>query len=654
MGLKWAVATGNWSDGATWNDGIVPGANDDVFADGKTVTIDQNIAARTLRTTQRLSGIATGGTAGGSFTCSTTRSVTLSNTNMSNPSIVAEGLYIPGTNGQTITVSNNTAYNFSTTHEFEFEITCEQVTGTAGTDRRIFARRAANSSYNQFDISVANTGYMRFRCGNSVTSTWTVTATAGMVTNNRERWKIIADPNVGGNLQVTFYRHDGTSFVQQYQEQVAWGRTSFSIQSTTDPSIATSGTDAFFGTIHRIIWRNGVDGPVVFDANFEAAPEQQVFTSMIESSSVGATVTNGNQGSKIQGTVPGSTSVLTFTGAAGTTLTVNGEIRGADGTGSVGVLLNGLGTVTINGNLTGGTGGYAATCSSTGTLNAYGNLISSTSNSGGGGISMSAAATVNVTGNIPGNGGNNTAGLLASGANANITVTGTVRGTGNGFAGIHATVTCTITVIGDVTGSTLAAGGSGISLSTNSTNQIVSVTGNVTSSITGTSGISSGGTSSGRTITVIGTVTSVVTSNGNVGTALYDINASGGRVIVGGSLIDSDLGDSAVCARRFSCIPTLNTIRSHIKDDGYPPTGARFIYASSDYVPSNIPSPADVRSGTVYNNSTQTGTMVIPAANQVAAGALVDNTVGTASLGIDAFARLVAAIITASTGSYPA
>lgn len=66
MADRWAVASGNWSSTATWNGGTLPTAADDVFADGFTVTIDQNVTVLSIRTTQR-----TGGTAGGGFTINT-------------------------------------------------------------------------------------------------------------------------------------------------------------------------------------------------------------------------------------------------------------------------------------------------------------------------------------------------------------------------------------------------------------------------------------------------------------------------------------------------------------------------------------------------------------------------------------------------------
>ena len=40
MAVKWAVANGNWSDGTTWNDGVVPTIGDDVYLNGHDVTVN--------------------------------------------------------------------------------------------------------------------------------------------------------------------------------------------------------------------------------------------------------------------------------------------------------------------------------------------------------------------------------------------------------------------------------------------------------------------------------------------------------------------------------------------------------------------------------------------------------------------------------------
>jgi hypothetical protein len=65
MAIKFPLANGNWSNAANWNDGTLPDVGDDVHADGKTVTIDQDVTVLTLRTDQR-----SGGTNGGLYNLS--------------------------------------------------------------------------------------------------------------------------------------------------------------------------------------------------------------------------------------------------------------------------------------------------------------------------------------------------------------------------------------------------------------------------------------------------------------------------------------------------------------------------------------------------------------------------------------------------------
>lgn len=66
MANKWAVQNGNWSDGSTWNDGVVPTADDDVWLNGKTLT-DANNSSITAKTISNGVCVETG-LSGGSFT----------------------------------------------------------------------------------------------------------------------------------------------------------------------------------------------------------------------------------------------------------------------------------------------------------------------------------------------------------------------------------------------------------------------------------------------------------------------------------------------------------------------------------------------------------------------------------------------------------
>lgn len=71
MAIRYAVASGNWSSTATWNGGTLPTSADDVYANTFTVNIDQNINVLSLQT-----GTTTGVTVGGTFTCSTSQTIT--------------------------------------------------------------------------------------------------------------------------------------------------------------------------------------------------------------------------------------------------------------------------------------------------------------------------------------------------------------------------------------------------------------------------------------------------------------------------------------------------------------------------------------------------------------------------------------------------
>lgn len=73
MADKWPLANGNWSNAANWNGGTKPVSGDDVYADGKTVTIDENVNIGTggIYNTQR-----TGGTSGGQFNLNNNLTIT--------------------------------------------------------------------------------------------------------------------------------------------------------------------------------------------------------------------------------------------------------------------------------------------------------------------------------------------------------------------------------------------------------------------------------------------------------------------------------------------------------------------------------------------------------------------------------------------------
>ena len=99
MATRYAAANGNWSALSTWDGGAsLPGPSDDVYADGKTVTVDQNVTVNTLRSTNR-----GGGTVGGEFQPAAGITITLNETGALG-GIVAGG---SNTNSGTINAAHN-------------------------------------------------------------------------------------------------------------------------------------------------------------------------------------------------------------------------------------------------------------------------------------------------------------------------------------------------------------------------------------------------------------------------------------------------------------------------------------------------------------------------------------------------------------------
>ena len=86
MAFRYAVATGNWSNTATWDGGTLPTAADDVFSNNFTVTIDGTFTVLSIRNTLNASApvIAAGGqfryANGGNLTCTATQAIFVGST----------------------------------------------------------------------------------------------------------------------------------------------------------------------------------------------------------------------------------------------------------------------------------------------------------------------------------------------------------------------------------------------------------------------------------------------------------------------------------------------------------------------------------------------------------------------------------------------
>lgn len=150
---------------------------------------------------------------------------------------------------------------------------------------------------------------------------------------------------------------------------------------------------------------------------------------------------------------------------------VRGDIIATTGTGNHGILNNAGGTVTIVGNVSGGSTSTVGN-GSTGTINLTGDVAGVT----GTGISNTSSGTVNILGNLIAAAGS----AVGNSSTGNVNVVGTLRGgTATAAAGITNSGSGTLTFVGSVTGgSTTNAHGISQSLGTvNLTGTIIGGTG---------------------------------------------------------------------------------------------------------------------------------------------------------------------------------
>jgi hypothetical protein len=318
------------------------------------------------------------------------------------------------------------------------------------------------------------------------------------------------------------------------------------------------------------------------------------------------------------------------TAGVGTTATIVGNVAGASSTlaNQAGVVMTGVGTLVVNGTVT-GTAGNATDNAASECAAVYTNVSSTVqvlqAVTAGGvrkyGVyagSSGTSAVLTITGNVTGGTNSNAYGAYTLGASASLTITGNVTG-GNAIGARTEGASATLTITGDVTG-----GGGSTAFGANATGatSLTSVVGNLFATGQNASAVSS--------------------------TA---VNAGSG-VVLTGNMTDSSLGATALNVRIFRLNATTSGTTTYTNNVGYPTGG--FVTRVSPDLTTGMPSASDVRSGTVFGaGSTLTGTLAVPPTNAVGAGVPVDNTTGTAALSPADIAALVGAQIAATLDATP-
>lgn len=169
MAERWAVATGNWSATGTWNDGTLPGAGDDVHANGYTVTINQDVTVASLRTTAGSTPVA-----GGGFSMSTAYTINgnlIAGTTACLTNNAASGTAV--VNGNCTGGSGSSAYgaNNATTGTLAITGNCLAGSGASATG----AINAVGGALNITGNCTGGSGASAFGANNATTGTLNIT-----------------------------------------------------------------------------------------------------------------------------------------------------------------------------------------------------------------------------------------------------------------------------------------------------------------------------------------------------------------------------------------------------------------------------------------------------------------------------------------------
>jgi hypothetical protein len=393
MAIVYPLANGNWSSVANWYSGGVaygqlPLSTDDVYADGKTVVIDQDITVNLLTTLQRSGGIING-----TFTCTTARTINAT-------TITAVGVVLSLTcTGITQNVITTTINGSTQVAAFGAIV----ITGTSGivnvTATTLFQAgyQAAFCIMNGTGSTLNVTGTTSGSAQCAISNTTGIVNFTGTLTASGNTFGSILQNGAGGITNVTGALVGGTNS-NGYCVNNFIGTVNIlsnqTMSGTTGIGVNSNAGTTNFGTIGSPITITG-------------APSTAA-------SGLYACYHAGNGNVNLYGNIVlqnysfSTVAGLFRYGVTSGVMTINGNITGGTVANTIGVNNENTGTVIVNGNVTGGshaTNTPALSISQAGTFTVNGIV---TSNAFPAIHSTVVTAKFNLLGNIV-----NTAGLVA-------------------------------------------------------------------------------------------------------------------------------------------------------------------------------------------------------------------------------------------------
>jgi hypothetical protein len=406
MAVVYPLANGNWSTVSNWYSGGVaygqlPLSTDDVYADGKTVVIDQDITVNLLTTLQR-----SGGTIGGIFNCTTARTISAVTiqgyqaglnltctgvtinviaTNILSYTYNQGGYYsinISGTSG-TVNITAVNIYNNLQTYS-----NCIIIGGSA----TVNITATISTAFNALQVITNGTSTLNFTgsvgCAQSASVASIYQNGAGGITN--VTGALIGGASAGG---YGVYNNIGTVNILSNQ----------TMSGTAGIGVSSNAGTTNFGTVGSPITITG-------------APSSAA-SGLYACYHVGGGNVN-LYGNIVQSSYSSSVSLGLFRyGSTSGVMTINGNITAGTVANTIGLNIENTGTVTVNGNVTGGsnaTNTPAVSMSQAGTINING---TTTSNSYPAIYSTVTTAKFNLLGGVV-----NTAGVVAYYGSLNVKI----------------------------------------------------------------------------------------------------------------------------------------------------------------------------------------------------------------------------------------
>jgi hypothetical protein len=590
MATRYAVANGNWSNTATWDGGTLPTSADDVHANNRTVTIDQDVTVLSLRTTAGGAAVAGGGF---SIPNGSSYNVTATNGFIAGSSAV---LTITGTGTRIITGN---------------------VTGSA-TTATVNTIYVTHSSGNIPNVTINGN-----LLGGSQSSSVALYIWGGYVTVNGSVTGGTASTNAHG---INIFNSDNQPTQLTVNTGPITGGSSSS-GSCTGINVGYSPTGSALTNSFININCNLVGGTV--GNNNHAYNSSSTIPLTVVGNITGGTTSSGINSTTV--TIAGSSVSITGTCTAGLvtavqvsafSVTILGDIVGGTGTNTGGLLYGGIGTCTVTGTIYGSTSningrGIYAGFNTPGHLIVNGDVYARN----GIGISNTGNGQITVNGNIYGGTATNAHGMNPSATNL-ITVNGNVfGGSGGGACGISTSSTPTIIVNGNVTGGT---NNTAIGVRQGS-NGIVTINGTVTAG----TGFNAQGVANISTGTIIAKrAKGNDYGAGSVGIQqAYALTSEAQGSVT--YLEEIEMGSRGA----FPLFNHVLFINKNTNSATFYTSGLLSVKTLVDPNASGLmPSGTNVRSGIVYSAGNLSGTMIVPNQNSVAYGVPVDSGVGTAIL----------------------